>query len=138
STTSPIHSYLAHSPCPSSTAISRSAAAALSLHDALPICRRAEKEQAELEALGTTDKDDNADAAGATEVTESTESTESTDASADNATATVASSPAEPEQSEEPVVTNTTTVASRRRRARYGDAHPDHYAKFNKRSQDRA
>src|SRR5699024_1201351 len=112
--------------------------------------RRAEKEQAELEALGTTDKDDNADAAGATEVTESTEST---DASADNATATDASSlagtssaatsnddhvPAEREQSEEPVVTNTTTVASRRRRARYGDAHPDHYAKFNKRSQDRA
>ncbi|GJN42061.1 SURF1 family cytochrome oxidase biogenesis protein [Corynebacterium ammoniagenes] len=97
--------------------------------------RRAEKEQAELEALGTTDKDDNADAAGATEATESTEST---DAPADNATATVASSPAEPEQSEEPVVTNTTTVASRRRRARYGDAHPDHYAKFNKRSQDRA
>ncbi|NMF31161.1 SURF1 family protein [Corynebacterium ammoniagenes] len=97
--------------------------------------RRAEKEQAELEALGTTDKDDNADAAGATEVTESTEST---DASADDAAATVASSPAEPEQSEEPVVTNTTTVESRRRRARYGDAHPDHYAKFNKRTQDRA
>src|SRR5699024_9189729 len=100
--------------------------------------RRAEKEQAELEALGTTDKDDNADAAGATEVTEPTESTESTDASADNAPSTVASSPAEPAQSEEPVVTNTTTVASPRRRARYGDAHPDHYAKFNKRSQDRA
>src|SRR5699024_1621903 len=109
--------------------------------------RRAEKEQAELEALGTTDKDDNADAAGATEATGST------DASADDATATDASSlagtssaatsnddhvPAEREQSEEPVVTNTTTVASRRRRARYGDAHPDHYAKFNKRSQDRA
>ena len=45
--------------------------------------------------------------------------------------------PAQPADAE-PVVENHTTAASRRRRARYGDAHPDHYAKFNKRSQDRA
>jgi len=94
--------------------------------------RRAEKEQAELEALGTTDN------AGTAVATETTEFTESTDDSSDDATTTDASSSAEPEHTEEAVVTNTTTVASRRRRARYGDAHPDHYAKFNKRSQDRA
>lgn len=82
--------------------------------------RRAEEEQAELAALGTTD------------YTPSSESSEDVESS--NAIADVEGD----EKPAEPVVENHTTAASRRRRARYGDAHPDHYAQFNKRSQDRA
>src|SRR5699024_6782944 len=82
--------------------------------------RRAEKEQAELAALGRTDY---------TPHSESSQDVESSNAIADVEG---------DEKPAEPVVDNHTTVVSRRRRGRYGDAHPDHYAQFNKRSQVRA
>lgn len=99
--------------------------------------RRAEKEQAELEALGTSDTPN--EEATTEETSTETASTHAasvaTEAHAEEAPAK--QTPAQPADAE-PAVENHTTAASRRRRARYGDSHPDHYAKFNKRSQDRA
>ena len=94
--------------------------------------RRAEKEQAELEALGTSDTPDEDDS---TETASTHAEPVATEAHAEEAP--TEHTPAQPADAE-PVVENHTTAASRRRRARYGDSHPDHYAKFDKRSQDRA
>ena len=92
--------------------------------------RRSEEEQAELEALGI-------DPSG-----ESRESRDKLETTEDTPKPTAKQPDGEPPVGEQPVGkqpdTKHTTVASRRRRARYGEAHPDHYAKFNKRNQDRA
>ncbi len=101
--------------------------------------RRSEEEQAELESLGTDST------AGKTPDSKNELEPESPDtpASADNANVASANvdngddskdaSEAAPAAPDAPA-----QAASRRRRAHYGDAHPDHYAKFNERSQDRA
>ena len=99
--------------------------------------RRAEQEQAELEALGTSDTPDEDDSTedDSTETASTHAEPVATEAHAEEAP--TEHTPAQPADAE-PVVENHTTAASRRRRARYGDSHPDHYAKFDKRSQDRA
>ena len=99
--------------------------------------RRAEKEQAELEALRTSDTP--AEQATSEETSTETASTHAAPVTTETHAkeAPAEQTPAQPADAE-PVIENHTTAASRRRRARYGDSHPDHYAKFNKRSQDRA
>ena len=99
--------------------------------------RRAEQEQAELEALGTSDTPDEDDSTedDSTETASTHAVPVATEAHAEETP--TEHTPAQPADAE-PVVENHTTAASRRRRARYSDAHPDHYAKFDRRSQDRA
>jgi cytochrome oxidase assembly protein ShyY1 len=90
--------------------------------------RRSEEEQAELESLGTdSTSGKTSDSKNELEPEDPNATEETSNDVSDDASEDAPAAPAEPAK-----------AASRRRRARYGDAHPDHYAKFNQRSQDRA
>ncbi|MDN5784785.1 MAG: SURF1 family protein, partial [Corynebacterium casei] len=99
--------------------------------------RRSEEEQAELESLGsdstagkTPDSKNGLEPETPDASDDTTDNTQVGDTTANNGDASKDASEAAPDAPAQ--------AASRRRRARYGDAHPDHYAKFNERSQDRA
>ncbi|MFH0412924.1 SURF1 family protein [Corynebacterium sp. L4756] len=110
--------------------------------------RRAEEEQAELEAMGsdglstkTGDSKNDTDPADDSYIHPENLSesfSEDRPASAQDSSDVREPSESEPKTEPEEPAAAKNSGASARRRARYGDAHPDHYAKFNKRSQDRA